>query len=161
AEGLAHAHRPARSPSPAPKRTLQAAKPVSSAALARRIVRYRRTTWHWQGVLGQHRSPSGRSERDPSRKYRLWALHLWKHPATSLWARVQRPPHKQQWLCIHRYEGAWNDGGAPYYGGLQMDIGFQQAYGAYLLRTKGTADNWTPLEQMWVAEHAHRTRGFG
>ena len=64
-------------------------------------------------------------------------------------------------MCIHRYEGAWSDDGSPYYGGLQMDIGFQQHYGGMLLRTKGTADNWTPLEQMWVAERAYRSgRGF-
>lgn len=41
-----------------------------------------------------------------------------------------------------------------------MDVGFQQTYGMDLYRAKGTADNWTPLEQMWVAERAHRTRGF-
>src|ERR687886_629540 len=49
-----------------------------------------------------------------------------------------------------------NDPYAPYYGGLQMDIGFQRAYGARLLVRKGTADHWTPLEQMWVAERALR-----
>jgi len=72
-----------------------------------------------------------------------------------------RPPHYEQWLCIHRYEGAWNDPGAPYYGGLQMDLSFQRAYGWDLLQRKGTADNWTPLEQMRVAERAWRSRGFG
>jgi hypothetical protein len=42
-----------------------------------------------------------------------------------------------------------------------MDIGFQRRYGGYLLRKKGTADNWTPLEQMWVAERALQAgRGF-
>jgi hypothetical protein len=42
-----------------------------------------------------------------------------------------------------------------------MDLGFQRTYGAHLLRMKGTADNWTPLEQMWVAERAHRNgRGY-
>ena len=71
-----------------------------------------------------------------------------------------QPPHLQQWLCIHRYEGAWNDPNPPYYGGLQMDIGFQRAYGGSLLASKGTADRWTPLEQMWVAERAYRSRGF-
>ena len=71
------------------------------------------------------------------------------------------PPHKSEWLCIHRFEGSWSDSGAPYYGGLQMDITFQRHYGGYLLRTKGTADRWTPLEQMWVAARAHRSgRGF-
>jgi hypothetical protein len=42
-----------------------------------------------------------------------------------------------------------------------MDLGFQQHYGGELLREKGTADNWTPVEQMWVAERAYRAgRGF-
>ena len=59
------------------------------------------------------------------------------------------------------YEGAWSDSGSPYYGGLQMDISFQASYGGPLLATKGTAENWTPLEQMWVAERAYRSgRGF-
>src|ERR1041385_1254478 len=90
--------------------------------------------------------------------------------ARAIWwrraVRVRRrflagPAHRQAWLCIHRYEGSWRDGGGPYYGGLQMDIGFQQHYGDMLLRLKGTADNWTPLEQMWVAERAYRAgRGF-
>lgn len=71
------------------------------------------------------------------------------------------PPHKREWLCIHRYEGSWTDDGSPYYGGLQMDMEFMQTYGADLLRAKGTANNWTPDEQMWVAENAHRSgRGF-
>lgn len=71
------------------------------------------------------------------------------------------PPHKSAWLCIHSYEGSWTDPNGPYYGGLQMDLSFQRAYGAHLLQRKGTADHWTPLEQMWVAERAHRAgRGF-
>lgn len=70
------------------------------------------------------------------------------------------PPHYQAWLCIHRYEGSWSDGGSPYWGGLQMNYGFQATYGAKLLREKGTADHWTPLEQMWVAENAYKSRGF-
>ena len=42
-----------------------------------------------------------------------------------------------------------------------MDIAFQRAYGADLVRRKGTANNWSPLEQMWVAERAYRSgRGF-
>jgi hypothetical protein len=42
-----------------------------------------------------------------------------------------------------------------------MDMSFMEAYGANLLRTKGTADHWTPLEQIWVAERAYRSgRGF-
>lgn len=70
-------------------------------------------------------------------------------------------PHLSAWLCIHSHEGSWTDGGSPYYGGLQMDIGFQSHYGSALLRSKGTANNWTPMEQMLVAERAFRSgRGF-
>jgi hypothetical protein len=75
------------------------------------------------------------------------------------------PPHYAQWNCIMFYE-AWHHGkwaahtGNGYYGGLQMDLDFQRAYGPELLRTKGTANNWTALEQMWVAERAWRKRGF-
>jgi hypothetical protein len=41
-----------------------------------------------------------------------------------------------------------------------MDVAFQQTYGRDLFRAKGTADHWSPLEQMWVAERAYATRGF-
>jgi hypothetical protein len=76
------------------------------------------------------------------------------HPAAS------RPPYRSAWLCIQRHEGAWTDAGAPYYGGLQMDLSFQRTHAPALLRRKGTANRWTPLEQMWVAERALR-RGTG
>jgi hypothetical protein len=72
----------------------------------------------------------------------------------------QRFKRWDAWMCIHRHEGSWSDPGAPYYGGLQMDTAFQRAYGGYLLATKGTANTWTPLEQVAVAERAYRTRGF-
>lgn len=80
-----------------------------------------------------------------------------------------RPPHYSQWLCIHAGEGAWNaNTGNGYYGGLQMDYGFMRAYGPTLLARRRdsrgnpnwTADHWTPLEQMWVAERAWKTRSF-
>jgi len=64
-------------------------------------------------------------------------------------------------LCIHRHEGSWNDPNGPYYGGMQMDLKFQHTYGARLLRTKGTADHWTPHEQLHVAYRAFRSgRGW-
>jgi len=71
-----------------------------------------------------------------------------------------RPAHYQALLCIHHYEGSWTDGGAPYYGGLQMDWSFMSTYGHWLLVHKGTANHWTPLEQMRVAERAIHSRGF-
>ena len=71
-----------------------------------------------------------------------------------------RVPHLHAWLCIHRYEGSWSDRGAPYWGGLQMDMTFMRTYGRRLLRLKGTANHWTPREQMIVANRAVPTRGF-
>lgn len=70
------------------------------------------------------------------------------------------PPHKAALMCIHRFEGSWTDPNAPFWGGLQMNLGFQAHYGGWLLRTKGTADHWTELEQIWTAEKAIPSRGF-
>jgi hypothetical protein len=88
------------------------------------------------------------------------AAGLWRTRSDQTYRRAQRPPHLRQFLCIHRYEGSWRDTGDPYWGGLQMDLGFQRAYGSYLFRKKGTADKWSPLEQIWAAEKALRSRGF-
>jgi hypothetical protein len=65
-------------------------------------------------------------------------------------------------LCIHRYEGAWNaNTGNGYYGGLQMDLTFQGRYGADFLRLWGTADNWPPWAQLQAAVRAYQSgRGF-
>jgi hypothetical protein len=130
--------------------------------VVRKIVNQRNATWRWQDVMQRPRTPySGIAEKTFSRPYRLWALRVWKARAKKAWRRAQRPPHYDEWLCIHRYEGSWTDPNAPYYGGLQMDLGFQRTYGGRLLERKGTADNWSPLEQMWVAERAHASgRGF-
>jgi hypothetical protein len=86
---------------------------------------------------------------------------VWRHVAKRTWVRAHHPPHAWAWRFIHRYEGAWTDPDPPYYGGLQMDLSFQRIYSPGLLRRKGTANHWTPLEQMWTAERAHRSgRGF-
>ena len=112
--------------------------------------------------MGVHRTPTTHAAvKDPSRVFKLWVRNLWHRRAVRAWKRASNPPRRSAWLCIHRHEGAWNDPNPPYYGGLQMDISFQRTYGRELLRRKGTADRWTPLEQMWVAERAYRSgRGF-
>jgi hypothetical protein len=71
-----------------------------------------------------------------------------------------RPPHYNEWLCIHSHEGSWKDTGDPYWGGLQMDKTFMNSYAPDHLLRRGWAHTWTPIEQMWVAENAYRTRGF-
>ena len=125
------------------------------------IARYRRETWRWQRLMGVHRTRAHAVRRHRSPHYRRWVRSLWRKRAVKHRRRAHRPPHRAQWACIHRYEGHWHDPNPPYYGGLQMDLTFQRTYGRDLLRRKGTADNWTPLEQMWVAERALRSgRGF-
>jgi hypothetical protein len=130
--------------------------------MLRSIDGYREQTWHWQRVTMRPRTPTKYSERsDPSPRYRHWVLRLWRKRAHKARRHATRPPHLAAWRCIHRYEGRWDDPNPPYYGGLQMDMSFQRKYGAYLLRKRGTADHWTPHEQMWVAERALRAgRGF-
>lgn len=82
----------------------------------------------------------------------------------SLPTAIAWPAHYREWLCIHHYEGPWNDTGDPYWGGLQMDRSFMESYGGDVIRRHhgGFANTWTPLEQMTVAERAFRAgRGFG
>jgi hypothetical protein len=133
-----------------------------TAVVVKQINRYRNETWRWQRVMGMHTTPiAKKAPPDPSVQYVLWIRNLWRTRADKMRQLALNPPHKSQWLCIHRYEGSWSDSGSPYYGGLQMDLTFQRHYGGYLLVRKGTAEHWTPLEQMWVAEHAYRSgRGY-
>jgi hypothetical protein len=128
----------------------------------RHIRRYRADTRHWQTVISGR--PPARGKRrtlaasSPSRLRYL--AHRWSHRAHRAWYRAKHPPYLSDWMCIHRYEGSWSDGGSPYYGGLQMDLSFQETYGGWLLRHRGTADHWSPLEQIWVAVRASHSRGF-
>jgi hypothetical protein len=66
------------------------------------------------------------------------------------------------WTCIHRHEGSWTDSGSPYWGGLQMDIGFQTTYGSDMIaKYHGYANVWHPYDQMIVAQRAYRSgRGY-
>jgi hypothetical protein len=137
--------------------TETAAPQVGQWLIQKQIDKYRHETWHWQRTMGKSLT---RSLKNPPADVAA-KIAVWKQVAAEVRRRAQNPPHKREWLCIHHFEGAWNDPNPPYYGGLQMDLGFQRTYGRHLLATKGTADHWTPLEQMWVAERAHRAgRGF-
>ena len=128
---------------------------------------FRRQTWQLQRLMGKQRTPTDYAERRTAdAEYRLWVRNLWRTRATVALRQAQNPPHRSAWMCIHRHERHPAQGwatrtGNGYYGGLQMDLVFQRTYGHDLLRRKGTANNWKPYEQMWVAERAHRSgRGF-
>jgi Transglycosylase-like domain len=131
------------------------------------IVDYRKETWRWQTLMGKPRTPTFFTERrSKDGAYLRWLRKLWQQRAAKAKRLAMNPPHREEWLCIHRYERHPAQGwatrtGNGYYGGLQMDLSFQRTYGADLLRKKGTANRWTAAEQMWVAERAHKSgRGF-
>jgi hypothetical protein len=131
------------------------------------IDEFRTETWRWQSLMHKPRTPtSHRERRVDDEKFVRWIRDLWRARARTAEYQAEHPPHRGAWLCIHRYErnplqGWRTHTGNGYYGGLQMDISFQREYAPELLRRKGTADNWTAVEQMWVAERAHRSgRGF-
>lgn len=68
------------------------------------------------------------------------------------------PPHYNEWLCIHGYEGAWNaNTGNGFYGGLQFMQSTWERNGG--LKYAPRADMATPLQQMWTAENAWHESG--
>jgi len=137
------------------------ARRAAIAWLGAQVYGYQRATWRWEALMGRQRTATeGRVFSEMSIPDVKRAVRLWQRRAAAARRKAAHPPHKAAWLCIHRYEGSWTDADGPYYGGLQMDLGFQRRYASRLLQTKGTADHWTPLEQIWTAEKALRSRGF-
>jgi hypothetical protein len=103
-----------------------------------------------------------------SLRFRSWTLvgpldfalvshHAWLRSDVAYMKRLAarlRPAHYNGWVCIHRLEGAWNDAGHPYYGGLQMSWNWMSAVPG------GDAGRLSPLSQMWIAEHVSARHGF-
>ncbi len=144
---------------------LASARVVEARILALRkiIVVERRATWSWQRAALLSPTPTSYSERRLSGVgYLAWSLRLWKK-RHARWQRfVQHPAHMKMWLCIHSREASWKDHAShnPHYGGLQMGWWFMQTYALKLLELQGTADHWTPLQQIWVAERAYARESY-
>jgi hypothetical protein len=120
------------------------------------VRRLRNTVLRWQAVMGLRRRSFSSAPLQTPR-----ALRYWRNRVRYISRLAAHPPHRSGWLCIHHYEGSWSDSGDPYWGGLQMDRGFMRTYAPPVLLRRGWANRWTPLEQMWVAERAHRSgRGY-
>jgi hypothetical protein len=133
----------------------------AAARWRRQIRRFEADTRHWLTVMnGRPPASVARSRAAGSLGRLRYLVRRWQHRAHMTWWHAKHPPRLRDWLCIHSYEGSWADSGSPYWGGLQMDLGFQQTYGGWLLRHKGTADHWSALEQIWVAVRASHSRGF-
>jgi hypothetical protein len=131
--------------------------------LRKGIKRHRKAVWRWQDVMSKNHSSTKFNERKTRNIKRL--KRILKHWRKAHWRtryKAKHPPNYSAWLCIHSHEGPWNAAtGNGYYGGLQMDLDFMRSYGGKLLARKGTANHWTPLEQIWVAERARASgRGF-
>ena len=155
--------RPGASHTATKKRT-EARKKRAEARWSRNIRRFQAGTRRWLTViLGRPPQKSGRTLAARSvhslQKLRKLAIQ-WRKREHAAWRRANHPPDLAAWNCIHSHEGSWVDPGAPYWGGLQMDLSFQESYGGWLLTHKGTADHWSPLEQIWTAVRAWRVRGF-
>ena len=113
------------------------------------------------------RTPVSRlAERSNDREHRLLILRGWKEHAERRARQAQNLPRKRAWLCIYRHERhprmGWRTLTATdFTAGSRWTCRSSATYGADLLRKKGTANRWTPLEQIWVAERAYRAgRGF-
>jgi hypothetical protein len=103
-------------------------------------------------------------------------LAWWKRTdqLTRKMARVplaRRIPRWGEWQCIAHFESnrVWSmsptsepSSGGAYWGGLQMDVGFQRTYGADMIARHhgGLANTWTAPEQIIVANRAWQTRGY-
>ena len=141
-----------------------------SRTLTIRIRSLRRQTWYWQHVISVR--PRLYPARVPSQSAHAsdaLAFADLKQRVTDVWAKRLRalsrvghnPPNYRSWLCVHGGEGGWTSAtGNGYYGGLQMDRTFMRTYAPWLLTVKGTANHWTPLEQIWVAERGRRVQGW-
>ena len=133
----------------------------SSAYWSQAARRAEAATAHWLTVV-RGRPPrlsfDQRGKMSPEEARNL--ARKWHRRASAASRTAHHPPKLQAWQCIHHYEGSWRDPNAPYWGGLQMDYSFQSAYGAWLLKHKGTANHWAPLAQIWAGVRAWRVRGF-
>jgi hypothetical protein len=123
--------------------------------------RSKAATRHWLTVVrGRPPRVSIDMRRSASPQAAQHLARIWRRRAVAASQVAHHPPRLHAWYCIHHYEGRWTDPNAPYWGGLQMDYSFQTAYGHWLLAHEGTANHWTPLQQIWAGVRAWRVRGF-
>jgi hypothetical protein len=135
--------------------------------ISRKIVKHIRGTHLCQRKMDRPRTKVRLLFTKQSVQRRRYVLRVWidRHDdfcdALRRWRRngLGRPPHYQQWLCIHSHEGSWTDPGAPYYGGLQFGYKEWQRFGKPYTGVE-TANLASPIQQMWAAERYWRLSGF-
>lgn len=158
-------------PPPAPvdssfRPTFALPEPYIGRYLLNDIEKARRQAWRWERLMRIRRTRATRAaERTNDADHRRALLEWWKRRAAMRARQAYSLPRLRAWHCIHLHErnpeqGWRTNTGNGFYGGLQMNLHFQRTYGRDLLRRKGTADRWRPIEQIWVAERAYRS-GLG
>lgn len=144
-----------------------AAEAATTSQLAHRQARQRSTISRDRGTLRFFRrrprlarTVAGRRAVRFARAELAWTARELAETRAALAPKID--PLAADFACIHRYEGSWSaNTGNGYYGGLQMDLGFQRSYGSDYLSRYGTADAWPASAQLAVAERAYRAgRGF-
>lgn len=111
----------------------------------RAALRYRRERDHLQDLLAARVAERNRLRQALRRRL----------------AVVGGSPVERAFLCIHSFEGAWTaDTGNGFHGGLQMNAGFEETYGADFLRAWGHANHWPVSVQLAVAIRGWLNRGF-
>ncbi len=139
--------------------------PSLHARLFSRVSYSRNLTLSLRKIYPGHSTRQFASAQAPTAKA---TLRLWQARSASAALVVsEHQPAVPAWLanaftCIHGFEGAWSSNtGNGYYGGLQMDLGFQNSYGPEFLARWGTADNWPAWAQIRAAIRAYQSgRGF-
>jgi hypothetical protein len=162
ATALARLHRSLAVALPAP--------PRSHSALQARIDYSRRLTTSLRLIYPGTYAVAAKRTVQSASSGGASVLHLWEEKSAAAVLAVAQhgfgvsvtPYLKTAFGCIHRYEGSWGSNtGNGYYGGLQMDLGFQKRYGSPYLRRWGTADRWPAWAQVEAAVRAYRSgRGF-
>ena len=152
---------------PRPLRQLLRQRPHSEQQaaikwLGSQIVGYQKTTWHWERLMGVPAhctaGPDAGGDEHPGRPAGGAAVAT---PGQGEPAQGREPAPQ---------------GGVPLHPPLRRELDRQRRpvlrrpadgpglpaarTAPWLLRTKGTADHWTPLEQIWTAEKAAKSRGF-
>jgi hypothetical protein len=139
--------------------------PSLHAGLLKRVTYTRRLTLSLRKIYPGHVTPQfARAAAATARG----TLRLWQRrgAAAALLVSEHTPavPARlyDSFMCIHRFEGAWDSNtGNGYYGGLQLDLTFQTRSGSEFLGRWGTADNWPVWAQLQAAARAYQAgRGF-
>jgi len=136
--------------------------------LRKRIRRDQKATWHWQDImLKRHTRPAKPVAHISSLNWLQHVAKYWHKRRLHVRRLAHHPPHLWLWLCIHRQEAPWRNPGVTwdgrpsrYFGGLQMGEWFMWRYAPRLRIRRGRANNWPPLQQIWVAERAFKREGY-